>query len=1414
MLEPVRAPESARQPLVAAFDALPPIQQAVVELLAIIVAPIRATPVVQCLSELDLRRDDGRLYTSKRDILPLLERLTSDGLVKRDGEMFSCQPLIMETAARKLARQGRFAEVAKAIWYFGAHNVHDQPPEESLFITVRIDFYNQDVEAFYEKIRRFNKRRSILDTVSPFKVLCRILENPFDPQVIEDLSPAFFLGYLWDKAADLALPPELEPHAIPLLRARLALAQPGAREEANPLIPEVSLLLLEQLILRGDWPEAQGLLADCKKRFPSFLILQEVEAWLLFAQGRYAESLKVYQGVLQQAGKRIGKRKVYLLRPQSPLYVLALIRSGSEANRKTALAYAQGAVSQDRYLPSHACLASLVRALSGEKVHSFVDSSLLENTSVPFAPLLLLLLGACHYWTSTPLPPGLEKRLQALAAERKAAGSRWLAAEVSELLVRLGLGAGYGEAARTFREAVGWKSLLDAVGSQQPWERALDALTAMGPGGTGEIGPDKEIRLAWQLTVHQGGFRLEPKEQRRQKNGAWTQGRNVALKRLQEKGVPFMSEQDRRVCAHLKAYRTGYYGAVQYEFAPQALLELVGHPAIFRANHPETRVELVRHQPELLVRRKKSGGIIVELVPYPGPETQVIVQEESHTRFQAIAVTAEHHRIAGILGRRGLSVPSAAQARLMSAVGAVAGLVTVHSDVAGDAAAGVETVEADARPCLLLRPKGEGLTARLRVRPLGADGPTYLPGQGGATVIAEVAGKRLLAQRDLARERSAADQLLADSAVLAGEAEETGDAEWLVPGPEPCLDLLQELLAQGEAIIVAWPEGQSMKVLPRKGPDAFRLRIRSQKDWFAIDGDLMVDDHRVLALGQLLDLLGTTPGRYLPLGQGEFLALTAELRKRIDELAAFTQSHGKGLRLHPLASQALSGLLAEAGSVEVDRAWQAHLKRLDQAQSFEPLVPSTLRAELRDYQREGFAWLARLAHLGMGACLADDMGLGKTVQALALLLLRAKDGPALVVAPTSVCPNWLDEAVRFAPSLRFAPLGQARRQETVAGLGPFDVLVVSYGLLQTEGVADLLAEGVWSTVILDEAQAIKNVATRRSQAAMRLAAGFRLLTTGTPIENNLGELWNLFRFLNPGLLGSLEGFNQRFADPIERQSDKGARRRLKRLIQPFILRRTKAQVLEELPPRTDIILHVDLSAEEMAFYEALRQKALAAVATAEGSPGAQHLRVLAEIMRLRRACCDPRLVLPEAGISGSKLAVFGEVVEELVAGRHRALVFSQFVDHLALVRGLLDGKGISYQYLDGSTPVRDRKRAVDAFQAGEGEVFLISLKAGGTGLNLTAADFVIHLDPWWNPAVEDQASDRAHRIGQERPVTVYRLVARRTIEEKIVALHQTKRDLADNLLAGTDTAGRISTEDLVRLMRGDEAGGEGGGGEA
>jgi len=418
-------------------------------------------------------------------------------------------------------------------------------------------------------------------------------------------------------------------------------------------------------------------------------------------------------------------------------------------------------------------------------------------------------------------------------------------------------------------------------------------------------------------------------------------------------------------------------------------------------------------------------------------------------------------------------------------------------------------------------------------------------------------------------------------------------------------------------------------------------------------------------------------------------------------------------------------------------------------------------------------------------------------------LSRAAAGPALVIAPTSVCSNWIEELNRFAPTLRAVEYAGKSRSSL---LEPFrqknpsampNVVIASYALLQQDAIE--LASIEWNTAVLDEAQFIKNPHSLRARAAFRLSARYRVAMTGTPVENHLGDLWSIFHFVNPTLLGSFKHFQLSYLKPTERDQASEQKVLLKKLIQPFLLRRRKDDVLRELPPVTTLRHDVRLSDDETLRYALLRRQINDKLRTAYGKRD-HKLQVLAEITRLRRFCCHPRLVFPDAPTESSKLQSFLDLAEELHDNGHRALVFSQFVDFLELVREQLDERKLSYLYLDGSTPKNSRQSRVQAFQSGDASLFLISLKAGGFGLNLTAADYVIHLDPWWNPAVEAQATDRAHRIGQLRPVTAYRLVTKDTIEERIVELHREKRAIAESVIDGTASGGELSAEALLELL--------------
>jgi len=577
---------------------------------------------------------------------------------------------------------------------------------------------------------------------------------------------------------------------------------------------------------------------------------------------------------------------------------------------------------------------------------------------------------------------------------------------------------------------------------------------------------------------------------------------------------------------------------------------------------------------------------------------------------------------------------------------------------------------------------------------------------------------------------------------------------------------------------------------------AVRIGVRSMEQWFGLEGELSLPGKEV-SLESLLEIL-ESGRRFVEVGDGDWVRIDERLSRALEQAVAGAFLH-KGQRvISPLHSPALEGLTRAGVRLELSPDWSAARDRIRKADDYVWSPPEGFVGHLRGYQHEGAAWMARCAEWAPGCCLADDMGLGKTVQTLALLVGRIRRGPVLVVAPASVGLNWIREAATFAPSLRPRVYRGSDRAALLSEIASGDVLVTSWSLLARD--ADALATVTFGTVVFDEAQAAKNPDSARSLAARGLRAEFRVALTGTPVENRPEDLWALFAILAPGLLGSRETFRRRYALPIGR-GEQEPRSRLALLARPLLLRRLKRDVAKELPARTEVDVFVQLGVDERRLYDDVRRTGLAALAHRR-SDNQLRFQALSLLTRLRQAACHPRLVRQESTVRSAKLERVLELVRELHEGGHKALIFSQFLGHLALVREALMQEGYRLRCIDGSTPLEERQREIDAFQSGDGDVFLISLKAGGVGLNLTAASYVFHLDPWWNPAVEDQATDRAHRIGQTRPVTVYRLIARDTVEEGIVQLHKAKRTLVDELLAGSGVSASLKAEQILDMLEG------------
>lgn len=1406
---------SKNQTFMEKYHSLSFLEKKILQILSISYASLTQTQLLACLVALEIKTEDGKSFDSgtKNDMLkrlrsPLDLLLSTNILHGKSRSALLINRDYIEVLTRHLVAEKRFTTLVDTLQHTLNLTPEGLAQEQSLSMGkltagIRILFYQEKTAQAAELYEKF-KTHVVSDKEPLHMVWERICCRPFDPHWFGLLPPDVHTNFLEAPYLKIVASWDQNDSYADYLES---LVMEGSEKCDSGLEAAV----LEKWMLTGQQDYLDAWLENHGKKSEHLENSLSLQGWMAFCKGNPAKSISLYENAQDLLNKRItGKKKVFFNRFMGLFYILALIKEGSDESFSRARAFLATGIGQ-QYDFEKICglLRGLLDYLQGNSrgadriLNHYVWISSWRDAQNPILDCFTLF---AYYWVDREEAKKRVKDIKLLhkfAADRKYA---WFAGELEGLIQTLS-----GPGAKTDKKQ-NPSILVGLISETKVWEHTLNALLALNQ----KLSPakqqgkkqeqDSDQRMAWFLDyVNNGSCSISPREQKRNAKGVWTKGRPIALKRLysEKRAFSYLTEQDKKICGHIYAnsYKDGWYTNVEYIFDDTYMPDVVGHPLLFSSDGT-TRMELVHGKPELTIAKNEKGWFTFVLSPSPRRhfKAEHVVVEETPTRIKLVSLDAKYHAIADILGKEA-SFPVSAKDKIVQVIDALAGNITIHSDIEGGSDT-VSEAKADSTLHVQLAPLGQGLKLSMVVRPLGEEGPSYSPGSKGKNVIARVNGIQMKTTRDLNIEKESAARLIEGCPTLATAEENQG--EWHFPGVEESLALLQELEIQEKAdtIVLEWPEGKPFEVVGNVSSTNCRLNIKGGEDWFAMTGQVVVDEHLTLEMGQLLEHLEKSTTRFLEIKPGQFVQLTDAFRKRLQALDRYAVRDGKGVKFHPLAALALEGFFQEVGSLHANKAWKDHIAKL-QTQT-DPLLaaPSTLHAELRDYQLEGINWLNCLSDWGVGACLADDMGIGKTMQALAMLIKHAPQGPSLVIAPVSVCANWVAEAGRFAPCLNLILFGGSNREKNLENAGSFDVVICSYGLMQQTKRATLLSAVSWQMVILDEAQAIKNFATQRSRSVMALTAVFKLILTGTPIENHLGELWNLFQFINPGLLGSLEQFNHNFAIPIEKQGDAQARKDLKRLLQPFILRRTKAQVLEELPSRTEIVLDIDLSKEEMAFYEALRQQALERLASDNESHGGQrHLKILAEITKLRQACCHSELVNKEISIASSKLAVFSDILDELITNGHKALVFSQFVGHLTIVRKYLDAAGIRYQYLDGSTPAARRQEAIHGFQAGEGDVFLISLKAGGVGLNLTAADYVIHLDPWWNPAVEDQASDRAHRIGQRRPVTIYRLITRGTVEEKIVQMHRRKRKLADSLLTGSDLSGKMSAEELLALIQ-------------
>ena len=930
-------------------------------------------------------------------------------------------------------------------------------------------------------------------------------------------------------------------------------------------------------------------------------------------------------------------------------------------------------------------------------------------------------------------------------------------------------------------------NFLEIIKTKPVWERSLDSLNYLLNQQTSQVAQESK-QLIWLLYISKHGD-VDKIEARERKIGGNNVGRVVSLERLQDdwKKISSVGNHDIKIINTIKR-KHNYYGYEYYVDQEEALEALIGHPAVYNEKTGNL-IELAEGRPELIVEEKDNTYCIKLSDNSITPTVKLI--KESINRYRVVRISEEIAQIAARI-KSSITVPKEHKEKVLSLVQKAVPNIKVRSELSDES---METEQANSNLIAQLSPVNEGLNINLILRPF-KDGIAYSPTKGAKSIINLVDDKYKKLVRDFDQEQRNVESLVGQCSTLDIS---NGDSEWTINDLEASLEVLYEIEkyqkeSKGDHIEIEWPKGNALSIKKSVGFKDIAMNLRGENDWFEFSGKVKLEEDKVVEMEQFLEMLEHSQGRFIKLDNNKFIALTESLFKRAQELKIIA-NNGK---VHKLGSSILSEFIEESPQVKTDHLWKEHLKKISPPK-FEPKIPKTLQAELRDYQVEGFKWLSRLANMSLGGCLADDMGLGKTLQTISLLLNEGNSGPCLVIAPASVCNVWEEECEKFAPSLNCVRMPDIGREECIKSLKKMDLLIVSYGMLYQ--IENALIDKKWHLIVLDEAQAIKNYNTKRFKIIIKLKSNKRIALSGTPIENRTEELWNLFEFLNPGFLGSRQNFQSKYVKAIDIDKNIMVRNALKRLIKPFILRRLKSNVLKELPAKTEQTILIDPSVDEKNFYEALRRESVERIQNiGEEEAAKKRFSILSEITKLRRACCDSSLVNPDANINNSKLEALDGILDDIFSNNHRALIFSQYVGYLKIVEKRFIKNKIKYQYLDGSTTQKQRKARVEEFQKGEGDVFLISLKAGGVGLNLTSADYVVHLDPWWNPAIEDQASDRVHRIGQTRPVVIYRLAMKHSIEEKILNMHKNKRDLAIGLLSDSDKSATLTEKELLDLL--------------
>ncbi len=955
------------------------------------------------------------------------------------------------------------------------------------------------------------------------------------------------------------------------------------------------------------------------------------------------------------------------------------------------------------------------------------------------------------------------------------------------------------KAKETLQATYGGPPLLANMHRKAAWEMMLSEIDSSVQAATDE----RPRRIIYFM---QGRDLSSIMEQAQQPDGQWQDTCLLSVTTMCSAGYDSMDLLDSRIAMELTQRQNAVAAGRECATDADILIPLLadtGRVFIAPEYVQRTQANIVHERPrvEFTAQGDKidiSSNARIGIDGKPQRHTVTVVGD----RYTLVTLNPLQRDILGkLLARQ--SLPASAAPSLRKTIQSLGGIMDVKENILSLMTR--KAFESDGRLAVRIEPVNDSGGTDYRITFLAAllpDGTARLfPTIGEEYVYDEdEAGRTHCVHRNLAKEQENY-QALVDFAqqfnleFSASNVTQVGDERTL-------LHLLAFCHQSPERYFTEWPDGQTLKFKGTLTEADIHIEVRGNNDWFAVEGTAKAGVD-ILKLDKLVEACcHQSYDGFVRIGEDEYVRMTDTLRRRIAQLDALLTTGEKKTKGVP---KYLVGALATTLvglRHTTDHAYAEFRERMKAAYQTEIAVPEGLNAKLRPYQEEGFRWMSRLDMWGAGACLADDMGLGKTLQALTFLLSKADRGPSLVVAPKSVIPNWVNEARRFAPTMQVAVLNDTLDRSTlVAEAGQRTLVLSTYGVLTTE--AQTLASRQWNVVCLDEAQQIKNRNTMVSRAAMALQAQSRILLTGTPLQNHVGELWNLMQFLNPGLLGRWNVFRDTYANG---EMDSDHRDMLREMTQPFILRRTKQEVLTDLPEKIESTYYVTLNDDEASVYETMRERVELKFkknkTKAERSLAKLlELNYFEELMKLRLASCDMHLLHDRWRKQSTKIEALMEILQTLMSTpANNILVFSQFTSFLSRIKPEVKKHQWEYLYLDGQTPMAKRQAIVEEFQSGQKRLFLSSLKAGGLGINLTRANYVILLDPWWNPAIEQQATDRAHRIGQQRCVSVIRLVSQHTIEEKILKLHEKKQTLSDDMLYGTADSYKLDYDDILEMV--------------